>query len=139
MRRATRSAWVTVQRAPIPLHRRPVRRSLTGWLPRQKKRHSARSRRIHAPVIPRPSVIAGLTRNLVILRPSVIAGLTRNLVLKCVFGYTKARFKGLAKNISQVVLLFALVNLHRVRKKLMAIKERQECWKFKAEVRLKTA
>ena len=81
MRRATRSAWVTVQRAPIPLHRRPVRRSLTGWLPRQKKRHSARSRRIHAPVIPRPSVIAGLTRN---------------LVLKCVFGYTKARFKGLA-------------------------------------------
>ena len=37
---------VTVQRAPISLHRRPVRRSLTGWLPRQKKRHSARSRRI---------------------------------------------------------------------------------------------
>ena len=40
---------------------------------------------------------------------------------------------------SQVVLLFALVNLHRVRKKLMAIKERHEWWKFKAEVRLKTA
>ena len=59
--------------------------------------------------------------------------------LKCVFGYTKARFKGLAKNTSQVVLLFALVNLHRVRKKLMAIKERQEWGQFKAEVRLKTA
>ena len=54
--------------------------------------------------------------------------------LKCVFGYTKARFKGLAKNTSQVVLLFALVNLHRVRKKLMAIKERQEWGQFKAEV-----
>ena len=62
------SRRVTVQRAPIPLHRSTVRRSLTGWLPRQKKRHSARSRRIHAPVILRPSVIAGLTRNLVILR-----------------------------------------------------------------------
>ena len=59
--------------------------------------------------------------------------------LKCVFGYTKARFKGLAKNTSQVVLLFALVNLHRVRKKLMAIKDRQEWGQFKAEVRLKTA
>ena len=46
---------------------------------------------------------------------------------------------GLAKNTSQVVLLFALVNLHRVRKKLMAIKERQEWGQFKAEVRLKTA
>ena len=46
---------------------------------------------------------------------------------------------GLAKNTSQVVLLFALVNLHRVRKKLMAIKERHEWGKFKAEVRLKTA
>ena len=59
--------------------------------------------------------------------------------LKCVFSYTKARFKGLAKNTSQVVLLFALVNLHRVRKKLMALKERHEWGKFKAEVRLKTA
>ena len=65
--------------------------------------------------------------------------LARNLVLKCVFGYTKTRFKGLAKNTSQVVLLFALVNLHRAREKLMAIKERQESGKFKAEVRLKTA
>ena len=38
-----------------------------------------------------------------------------------------------------MVLLFALVNLHRVRKKLMALKERQVWGKFKAEVRLKTA
>ena len=45
----------------------------------------------------------------------------------------------LAKNTSPVVLLFALVNLHRARKKLMAIKERHEWGQFKAEVRLKTA
>ncbi len=30
--------------------------------------------------------------------------------LKCVFGYTKARYKGLAKNTSQIVMLFALGN-----------------------------
>jgi transposase, IS5 family len=41
--------------------------------------------------------------------------------LKCVFGYRKARFKGLAKNTAQIVTLFALVNLHRARKKLMAL------------------
>jgi IS5 family transposase len=59
--------------------------------------------------------------------------------LKCVFGYTKARFKGLVKNTSQIVMLFALGNLHRARKKLLEIKEQQEAQKPKAVVRLKTA
>ena len=40
------SRRVTAQRTSIPLLRRGDRRSLTGWLPRQQKRHSARSRRI---------------------------------------------------------------------------------------------
>ena len=40
-------------------------------------------------------------------------------ILKCVFGYTKVRFKGLAKNTSQIVTLFALSNLYQVRKLLM--------------------
>ena len=40
-------------------------------------------------------------------------------VVKCVFGYTKTRFKGLAKNTVQVVTLFALANLYAARKHLM--------------------
>jgi transposase, IS5 family len=53
--------------------------------------------------------------------------------LKCIFGYRKTRFKGLAKNTSQLVLLFALGNLYKVRHQLMALKQ------AKAQVRLKTA
>lgn len=41
-------------------------------------------------------------------------------VVKCVFGYVKTRFKGLAKNTAQVVTLFALANLYAVRKRLLA-------------------
>lgn len=43
-------------------------------------------------------------------------------VLKRQFGYTKTRFKGLAKNTAQIVTLFALANLYLVRKRLMATK-----------------
>jgi transposase, IS5 family len=50
--------------------------------------------------------------------------------LKCTFGYRKTRFKGLAKNTSQIVLLFALGNSYKVRHQLMALK---------AQPRLKTA
>lgn len=63
--------------------------------------------------------------------------------LKCVFGYTKARFKGLVKNTSQIVMLFALGNLHRARKKLIEIntqsKSKKQSGQTKAVVRLKTA
>ena len=41
--------------------------------------------------------------------------------VKCFFGYNKVRFKGLAKNTAHVVTLFALANLHRVRKALLPI------------------
>ena len=40
-------------------------------------------------------------------------------VVKCVFGYVKVRFKGLAKNTAQVITLFALANLYLVRKHLL--------------------
>jgi transposase, IS5 family len=53
--------------------------------------------------------------------------------LKCTFGYRKTRFKGLAKNTSQIVLLFALGNLYKVRQQLMALIQ------AKAQVRLKIA
>jgi transposase, IS5 family len=53
--------------------------------------------------------------------------------LKCTFGYRKTRFKGLVKNTSQIVLLFALGNLYKVRAQLMALKQ------TKAQVRLRTA
>jgi len=42
-------------------------------------------------------------------------------VIKRQFGLTKVRFKGLAKNTSHVVTLFALSNLWMARKKLMAM------------------
>lgn len=59
--------------------------------------------------------------------------------LKCVFGYTKVRFKGLVKNTSQIVMLFALGNLHRARKKLIEINAQKQKQKSKAVVRLKIA
>jgi IS5 family transposase len=40
-------------------------------------------------------------------------------IVKCVFGYVKVRFKGLAKNTAQVVTLFALANLYLARKHLL--------------------
>jgi hypothetical protein len=43
------------------------------------------------------------------------------------------------KNTSQIVMLFALGNLHRARKKLLVIKEQQDKKKPKAVVRLKAA
>ena len=41
-------------------------------------------------------------------------------VIKCQFGYTKVRFKGLMKNTAQIVTLFALANLYLARWRLMA-------------------
>lgn len=40
-------------------------------------------------------------------------------VVKCQFGYTKVRYRGLAKNTAQMVTLFALSNLWMARKALM--------------------
>jgi IS5 family transposase len=41
-------------------------------------------------------------------------------VLKCQWGHTKTRYKGLAKNSMQLYTLFSLINLYRMRRKLMA-------------------
>ena len=40
-------------------------------------------------------------------------------VVKCQFGYTKVRYRGLAKNTAQLITLFALSNLWMARKALM--------------------
>ena len=40
-------------------------------------------------------------------------------VLKRQFGYTKVRYRGLAKNTAQIVTLFALSNLWMARRQLM--------------------
>ena len=40
-------------------------------------------------------------------------------VIKCQFGFTKVRYKGLAKNTAQLHTLFALANLWMARKQLM--------------------
>ncbi|MEO4016107.1 transposase [Pseudomonas sp. P2663] len=44
-------------------------------------------------------------------------------VIKRQFGYTKVRFRGLAKNIAQQTILFALSNLWMVRKRLLSASE----------------
>ena len=43
-------------------------------------------------------------------------------VIKCQFGFTKVRYKGLAKNTAQLVTLFALSNLWMVRRQLMGVR-----------------
>jgi IS5 family transposase len=40
-------------------------------------------------------------------------------ILKCQFGFTKVRYKGLLKNTSQLITLFALSNLWMVRKRII--------------------
>ena len=40
-------------------------------------------------------------------------------VVKCQFGFTKVRYKGLVKNTAQLVTLFALSNLWMVRKRIL--------------------
>ena len=40
-------------------------------------------------------------------------------VIKRQFGYTKVRYRGLAKNTAQIVTLFALSNLWMARRQLM--------------------
>jgi IS5 family transposase len=42
-------------------------------------------------------------------------------VIKCQFGFTKVRYKGLAKNTAQLVTLFALSNLWMARRQLMEV------------------
>jgi IS5 family transposase len=44
-------------------------------------------------------------------------------VIKCQFGFTKVRYRGLAKNAAQLKTLFALSNLWMARKKLQALDE----------------
>jgi IS5 family transposase len=44
-------------------------------------------------------------------------------VIKRQFGYTKVRFRGVAKNIAQQTMLFALSNLWMVRKRLLSAGE----------------
>src|SRR5690606_40944625 len=41
-------------------------------------------------------------------------------VIKCQFGFTKVRYRGLAKNTAQLKMLFTLANLWKVRHHLMA-------------------
>ena len=40
-------------------------------------------------------------------------------VIKCQFGFTKVRYKGLAKNTAQLVTLFALSNLWMARRQIL--------------------
>jgi IS5 family transposase len=40
-------------------------------------------------------------------------------VIKCQFGFTKVRYRGLKKNTAQLITLFALSNLWMVRKQVM--------------------
>ena len=46
--------------------------------------------------------------------------------LKCQFGFTKVRYRGLAKNTAQLITLFALSNLWMARKRIIR-QPRDEC------------
>ena len=43
-------------------------------------------------------------------------------VLKRQFGFTKVRYRGLAKNTAQIITLFALSNLWMARRQLMNVR-----------------
>jgi len=43
-------------------------------------------------------------------------------VIKCQFGFTKVRYKGLAKNTAQLITLFALSNLWMARRQLLGVR-----------------
>ena len=43
-------------------------------------------------------------------------------VIKCQFGFTKVRYKGLAKNTAQLITLFALSNLLMARRHFMGVR-----------------
>ncbi len=42
-------------------------------------------------------------------------------IVKCLWGYTKVRYRGLYKNTCQLFTLFSLSNLYRFRHKLIAL------------------
>ena len=42
-------------------------------------------------------------------------------VLKCQWKYVKVRYRGLAKNSAQLQVLFGLINLYRLRRRLLAL------------------
>ncbi len=42
-------------------------------------------------------------------------------IVKCLWGYTKVRYRGLYKNTCQLFTLFSLSNLYRLRHKLIAL------------------
>ena len=42
-------------------------------------------------------------------------------VIKCLWGYTKVRYRGLYKNGCQILLLLSLANLFRARKRLLQL------------------
>ncbi|MEO6908331.1 MAG: IS5 family transposase [Abditibacteriaceae bacterium] len=47
--------------------------------------------------------------------------------IKHLWGYRKVRYKGLAKNQSQLFALFTLTNLYRARKSILLVQQRESC------------
>lgn len=102
----------------------------TGADKRMKERHPRKKRLPEWHIATKPSRIAAMpdgeekeaVRAAEFKKASVRArGEHPFHTLKCVFGFRKVRFKGLAKNTAQVVTLFALSNLYRVRRALLAM------------------
>jgi transposase, IS5 family len=48
-------------------------------------------------------------------------------VIKCLWGFTKVRYRGLTKNTARLFTVFALANLYLVRRRLMPLRERCLC------------
>lgn len=79
---------------------------------------------VDATLIAAPSSTKNSTGNLLdmaeLLKASIRAKVEHPFrVLKCQFGFTKVRYKGLDKNTARLITLFALSNLWMVRKRLI--------------------
>jgi len=73
-------------------------------------------RRLLNPLVAEDQVVEGIEQ----LKASIRAKVEHPFrVLKRQFGYTKVRYRGLAKNAAQIVTLFALSNLWMARRRLM--------------------
>ena len=90
---------------------------------READRQAFVARRVRYRVNRRPNPTRPLTehqRKLNRLRSATRArGEHAFRVVKCLWGFTKVRYRGLAKNTARLFTMFALANLYLVRRRLM--------------------
>jgi IS5 family transposase len=97
-------------------------RGIARWSRRKRIQWSIAMTPGHRRALDPTDPIDALTDNIERLKASVRAKVEHPFrVLKRQFGYTKTRYRGLAKNAAQVTTLFMLSNLWMVRRKLQGV------------------